>query len=122
LQRQAADTLDQLERFQERDPDDEYPSGVLQYWVERLDDPHESLFAHMAVELMSIPAMSDEPERLFSIAKLLISDQRNQLGDDIIQASECLKSWVQQGLIFGTTESDMVRMEHMLRDLGSQSR
>jgi hypothetical protein len=50
----------------------------------------------MGVELMSIPAMSDEPERLFSSAKLLISDLRNRLGDDIIEASECLKSWVIQ--------------------------
>jgi hypothetical protein len=30
-QRQAAVTLDQLEQFQEWDPDDECPSGVLQY-------------------------------------------------------------------------------------------
>jgi len=41
----------------------------------------------MGVELMSIPAMSDEPERLFSSAKLLISDLRNCLGDDIIEAA-----------------------------------
>jgi hypothetical protein len=76
----------------------------------------------MAVELLSIPAMSDEPERSFSSAKLLISDRRNRLGDDIIEASEWLKSWVKQGLIFGTTESDMIQMEQMLWDLGSQSR
>jgi len=75
----------------------------------------------MSVELMSIPAMSDEPERLFSSAKLLISDLRNRLGDDIIEAAECLKSWVKQGLIFGATESDMVHMEKMLTDLASWS-
>jgi len=34
---------------------------------------------------------------------MLISDRRNRLGDGII---ECLESWVQQGLIFGATESD----------------
>ena len=76
----------------------------------------------MGVELMSIPAMSDEPERLFSSAKLLISDLRNRLGDDIIEAAECLKSWVKQGLIFGATESDMVKMEQMQNDLASRSR
>jgi len=65
--------------------------------------------------------MSDEPERLFSSAKLLISDLRNRL-DDIIEASECLKSWVKQGLIFGATESDMVKMEQMLNDLASRSK
>ena len=36
---------------------------------------------------------------------MLINDRRNRLGDDII---ECLESWVQQELIFGATESDMV--------------
>jgi hypothetical protein len=53
------------------------------------------------VELMSIPAMSDEPERIFHSAKLLISDLRKRLADDVIQASECLKSWIQQDLING---------------------
>ena len=70
---------------------------------------------------MSIPAMSDEPERVFSSAKLLISNVRNRLGDDIIEGSECLKSWIQQGLIFGTTGSDIVRMEQMLKDHASRS-
>ena len=76
--RQAADSADQLERFQDRDPDGECPSGVLQYWVETLDGPRQSLLALMTVELMSIPAMSDEPEQLFSSAKLLIGDQQNR--------------------------------------------
>jgi len=100
-QRQAADTLDQFERFQQRDTEDEIPGGALQYWINRLDDPHQSLLAQMGVELMTIPAMSDEPEHVFSSAQLLISDLRNRLGDDIIQASECLKSWIQRGLVFG---------------------
>jgi hypothetical protein len=45
--------------------------------------------------------MSDEPERIFCSAKLLISDLCNHLADDVIQASECLKSWIQQDLING---------------------
>jgi hypothetical protein len=104
-----------------RDPEDELPGGALQYWVSRLDELRQSQVAWMGIELMSIPAMSDEPERVFSRAKLLSSDRRNCLGDDIIQASECLKSWVQQGLIFGTTESDMVQMEQILKDLALMS-
>jgi len=104
----AAETLDRFEWFQERDPDDELPAGTLQYWVDRLHDPRLSRHAHVGVDLMSIPAILDEPERLFSSAKLLISDRRNRLGDDIMEASECLKSWVEQGIIFGATESDMV--------------
>jgi hypothetical protein len=120
-QRQVADSIDQFERFQDRGTEDDLLEGALQYWVNRLDDPRQSLLAQMGVELMSIPAMSDEPERVFSSAKLLISNVRNRLGDDIIEGSECLKSWIQQGLIFGTTGSDIVRMEQMLKDHASRS-
>lgn len=108
-------------RFQERDPEGELPGGAVQYWVSRLDDPRQSQVAQMGVELMSIPSMSDEPECEFRSAKFLISDRRNRVRDDIIQASECRKSWVQQGLIFGTMESDMVQMEQMLKDLALMS-
>ena len=37
--------------------------------------------------------MSAECERVFSSAKLLISDTRNQLSVDIIEANKCLKAW-----------------------------
>jgi hypothetical protein len=47
----------------------------------------------MDIELLSIPAMSAEPERLFSGAKLTITDQRACLQLQTIEATECLKSW-----------------------------
>jgi hypothetical protein len=48
----------------------------------------------MALNILSIPAMSADPERLFSGAKITISDCRNRLGIATIQAIECLKSWM----------------------------
>ncbi len=42
----------------------------------------------------SIPTMSADPERLFSGAKITISDRRSRLGMPTIQALECLKSWL----------------------------
>jgi len=42
--------------------------GALQYWISRLDDPRQPPLAQMGVELMGIPVMSDEPERVFSSA------------------------------------------------------
>jgi hypothetical protein len=48
--------------------------------------------SRMAVDILSIPAMSAEPERLFSGAKITITDRRNRLGSDMIEALECLKS------------------------------
>jgi hypothetical protein len=49
--------------------------------------------AQMALDVLAVTAMSDECERLFSSAKLLLSDQRSRLKMDIIEASECLRAW-----------------------------
>jgi hypothetical protein len=47
----------------------------------------------MAIDILSIPAMSAELERLFSSAKITITDRRNRLGVETIEALKCLKSW-----------------------------
>ena len=54
--------------------------------------------AAMAFDILSIPAMSAEAERVFSGTKLTISSSRNRLGDDIIEATECLNHWYKHGL------------------------
>ena len=46
----------------------------------------------------TIPAMSAETERIFSGAKITISPSRNRLGDDVIEATECLNRWYRAGL------------------------
>jgi hypothetical protein len=54
--------------------------------------------AIMALDMLSIPAMSDEPERLFSGAGVTITERRNRLGVESIEALECLKSWNKGGI------------------------
>ena len=48
----------------------------------------------MAIDYLSIPAMSTDAERLFSSCKITLTDRRNRLSDDILEAIECLKSWL----------------------------
>jgi len=47
----------------------------------------------MALDILSIPAMSADPKRAFSGAKVTITDRRNKLGMQMIEWLECLKSW-----------------------------
>ena len=56
-----------------------------------LNDPNYETYKH--------PAMSAECERVFSSAKKLITPERNQLGEDIIETCECLKAWWRNNLI-----------------------
>jgi hypothetical protein len=63
----------------------------IQYWNDRYHSQPD--LAQFALDALAVPPMSDECERLFSSAKLLISDRRSALKMDIIEANECLRAW-----------------------------
>jgi hAT family C-terminal dimerisation region len=47
--------------------------------------------ARMAFDVFSIPAMSAEVERIFLAAGHLVTDERNSLGEEVIEAPQCQK-------------------------------
>ena len=54
----------------------------------------------MALSILAIPAMSSEVERVFSSTGLMVTDRRNRLKEDIIEAVECMKLWaVNSGVV-----------------------
>ena len=62
----AADKLDPYERFMQKQVEDEFLAGPLQYWLDRRSDRHQEDLARMGIEIFSIPAMSADSEMLFS--------------------------------------------------------
>jgi len=52
----------------------------------------------MAIDILSIPAMSDEPERIFSGARRTVSWERAQMGAKNLEKVECLKYWKRSGI------------------------
>jgi len=50
----------------------------------------------MAIDILSIPAMSAESERVFSGARRTISWERSSLGATVVEQTECLKSWIRE--------------------------
>jgi hypothetical protein len=53
----------------------------------------------MALDILSIPAMSAEPERIFSNAGVLLSPRRARLEEDAVDSSLCLANWGRSSLI-----------------------
>ena len=53
----------------------------------------------MAVDLFSIPGMSAECERVFSQTKKLITEERNRLSPDTVEADQLQKHWLLRGLV-----------------------
>jgi len=81
-------------------------SNALAWWLDPVQRSRFPQLSCLAVDLLSIPAMSAEAERLFSNARRTISDDRNRLEINTIEALECLKSWLKSGIL------DPTNIEH----------
>ena len=69
----------------------------IQYWLlRRRQYPR---LARMAIDLFSIPAMSSEPERIFSLTGQMVRAQRSRLKADVIGAAQCISSWEKNSVI-----------------------
>lgn len=64
----------------------------LVWWIERRHI--YPTLAKIAINILSMPAMSAEPERVFSDGSELITDKRNSLGDDTVEAEMLQKNWI----------------------------
>ena len=53
----------------------------------------------MALDIMTIPAMIADVERLLSEINLMVTDRRSRLETMIISIAQVLRSWIRAGLI-----------------------
>ena len=65
--------------------------------------------ARMAFDLLAIPAMSSECERVFSSVVKLTTVESSRLSGDLLWHQECLKNWSRRGLI------DIARFRHAVQ-------
>jgi hypothetical protein len=72
-------------------------TNPFQYWWERRKDYPR--LSRMALDLLSIPPMSAECERLFSLAGQMVSPLRTRLEANTIGVTQTLRPWVRNGLI-----------------------
>lgn len=91
------------------DESDEYKSFVSQtpiaidgsalaWWLREEQQQRYPRLSKMAVDILSVPPMSAEPERVFSGARRTISWDRCQLGSSTVEKGECMKSWIKSGI------------------------
>ena len=79
-------------------------TSPLSWWLSDAIQTRWPTLSKIAVDIQSIPAMSAEPERVFSGARRTISWERMQLGEESINRLECLKSWLRTGLTISKKE------------------
>jgi hypothetical protein len=71
--------------------------SALDYW--RTVEPRWPNLARMAFDALSIPAMSSECERCFSSSGNMITDARNKLNPESVEACECQRHWFLHDLV-----------------------
>jgi hypothetical protein len=76
----------------ERTPFNKGDHNAVIAWVLDPENPYPGL-RQLQLDLLSIPAMSTELERVFSQAKLTITPTRNRLSDETIESVELLRHW-----------------------------
>lgn len=63
------------------------------WWADLERQRRYRTLSRLAFDLLSVPAMSAEVERVFSSTRRLVTDGRNQLDIETIEANECLRNW-----------------------------
>jgi hypothetical protein len=67
--------------------------SAIEWWCQEAQQQRWPRLSQLAISVFSIPAMSDEPERVFSGARRTISWERSRLGPKMIEILECSKHY-----------------------------
>ncbi|OBS16247.1 hypothetical protein FPOA_13050 [Fusarium poae] len=109
-QRKKVKAVSELDIFQTRPiyAHDLDVADPLEWWNRhQLEYP---VLYRMALDLFSIPGMSSECERVFSQTKKMITDERNRLAPEVVEADQLQKQWLMRGLTeWQRTQTDQDR-------------
>lgn len=89
-------------------------NGPAVFWNSRAMKETFPRLQKMALDLYTIPAMSDESERVFSSTGIMVRPHRSKLSIMTIAASQFLSSWSKEGIVtFQSFEKMKDRLQHM---------
>jgi len=89
---------DEYQLYCNGEPYDIGKTSALTWWCQDQQRTRWPRLSLMAMDILSIPAMSDEPERVFSGARRTVSWDRAQIGAENLERVECLKHWKRSGI------------------------
>ncbi|KAK5994684.1 Putative AC9 transposase-like protein [Cladobotryum mycophilum] len=64
----------------------------IAWWISKKDD--FPTLSRLALDILAIPAMSADCERVFSLAKLTLSSQRLSMKPETLEKIQCMKNWL----------------------------
>ena len=86
-----APAVDECDRYKSLNPIKDAFRKPIEWWKDHLDE-YPTIF-RMALDFFSVPAMSAECKRVFSLAKIVLATQRQHMNETTLEALVCLKLW-----------------------------
>jgi hypothetical protein len=83
--------VDEYDRYKSLHPIKDAFRKPIDWWRDHVDE--YPTLSRMALDFFSVPAMSSECERVFSLAKLILTTQRQHMNEMTLEAILCLKLW-----------------------------
>lgn len=87
---------DELERYRNI-ADLPEAQDPFDWW--RLNQDQYPVLKHLAFTVLAAPASTTTDERLFSITGNVVNEERPHTKQDLVEKSQCLRSWHHKGLI-----------------------
>ena len=78
-----------------------FEGPTYQWWTQPSQRQQYPNLFRMAMSILAIPAMSAEPERVFSGASHTLGERRDRLLPEHLEQLECIKHWAKSGLSDG---------------------
>ena len=104
---------DEYERYCNEDPTivgEKEIFNPIDWWRSPVNQRLYPRLSRLAYNLLSVPAMSAECERVFSSTGLLLSGLRSTMDMASIEASECVRNWLRT--MFADAETSTPRMSY----------
>ncbi|EED20078.1 hypothetical protein TSTA_033250 [Talaromyces stipitatus ATCC 10500] len=80
----------------------ENDTTAIQWWSRPILHGGYPRLSQLAIEVLSIPGMSGKPERVISGYHRRVPWDRTKASVRLLEASECVKDWVAQGILVDT--------------------
>src|SRR5207249_8891817 len=91
-------SLDEFNTYVTEDTAKLYTSAI-EWWSQPTQRTRFRRLSQLAIEVLSIPGMSDKLERVFSGSRRRVPWDRTRTSAQVLEASECTKACVVQGIL-----------------------
>jgi hypothetical protein len=90
---------DEFETYCNEAPSYDIKMPALEWWLQDVQRRRWPQLSHWAIEILSIPSMSDKPERIFSGGRRTVTWDKTSMTAATLERLECGRDWNRDDLL-----------------------